>query len=251
MPLIETEAIVLRTFRLGEADRIASLFTRQMGRLRAAAGGAQRPKGRFGSSLEPMSYLRVWVFDRENRDLQRLNSAEVLESFFEMQKDYRTQVAGQFVAEVSEKFLPEREVNERVFRLLLSVLRAVKSTGEIERPLAYFDYWMLRLGGFLPDLGRCSGCGKPLESVLGYYGRGSEGVFCKECRTAGANIAVSPAALELGRGLRSKRLEEWIRSEAVSAACGEARSLFEELIESHLERSLVTRPILAEELSEG
>ena len=121
MPLRETEAIVLRTYRLGEADKIISLFTRQFGRLRAAATGAQRPKSRYGGTLEPLSYVRLWLFERENRDLLRLNSAELVESFFDMQKDYRAQVAAQYLAEVSERLLPEREVNERAFRLLVAV----------------------------------------------------------------------------------------------------------------------------------
>src|SRR5207249_1920112 len=78
MPLRETEAIVLRTYRLCEADKIVSLFTRQFGRLRAAAGGAQRTKSRYGGTLEPLSYIRLWLYERENRDLLRLNSAELL-----------------------------------------------------------------------------------------------------------------------------------------------------------------------------
>ena len=118
MPLRETEAVVLRSYRLGEADKIVSLFTRQFGRLRAVAAGAQRPKGRYGATLEPLSYVRLWIFERENRDLLRLNSAELLESFFDMQRQYRVQIAAQYVAEVSERLLPERELNERVFRLL-------------------------------------------------------------------------------------------------------------------------------------
>jgi DNA repair protein RecO (recombination protein O) len=135
MPLRETEAIVLRTYRLGEADKIASLFTRQLGRLRAVAQGALRSKGRYGGTLEPLSYIRIWIFERENRDLLRLNSAEIIESFFDMQKDYRVQLAAQYLAEVGERLLPEREVNERVFRLLLAVLRALKNSPEVNRPL--------------------------------------------------------------------------------------------------------------------
>ena len=157
MPLRETEAIVLRTYRLGEAEKIASLFTRQLGRLRAVARGAQRTKSRYGGSLEPLSYVRVEIFERENRDLLRLNSVELLESFFTMQADYRVQLAAQFLSEVAERLLPEREVNERVFRLLLTVLRALKTSGEVTRPLLYFDYWMVRLGGFLPRIGRVLG----------------------------------------------------------------------------------------------
>ncbi|HEV2246285.1 MAG TPA: DNA repair protein RecO, partial [Terriglobia bacterium] len=154
MPLIETEAIVLRTHRLGEADKIASLFTRQMGRIRGVAKGALSRRGRYGAALEPLSYIRVWIYDRESRDLQRVGSAEIVESFFEMQKDYRIQLAAQYLAEVTERFLPDREVNERVFRLLLAVLRAFKRYGEVNRSLLFFDYWLLRLGGFLPDLSR-------------------------------------------------------------------------------------------------
>ncbi len=171
MPLRETEAIVLRTYRLSEADKIASLFTRQLGRLRAVARGAQRPKSRYGGTLEPLSHVRLWIFERENRDLLHLNSVELLESFFDMQKDYRVQLAANFLAEVAEHLLPEREVNERAFRLLLAVLRALKQSGEVNRPLLYFDYWILRLGGVLPDLVTCSACGRELGKKAAPSGR--------------------------------------------------------------------------------
>ncbi len=246
MPLRETEAIVLRTYRLGEADKIASLFTRQLGRLRAVATGAQRPKGRYGGTLEPLSYLRLWIFERENRDLLRLNSAELLESFFDMQKDYRLQIAAQYIAEVSERWLPEREVNERAFRLLLAVLRALKVSGEINRPLLYFNYWLVRLGGFLPDLEHCLECGRALGDAAGYYGPGSEGLHCEACRKGQAAQAISAKALELFKTARQSPLERWLRDQKAPPGCREARLFFEELIESHLERKLVTRPLLAE-----
>lgn len=248
MPLRETEAIVLRTHRLGEADKVASLFTRQLGRLRAVAAGAQRPKSRYGGTLEPLSYVRLWLFERENRDLLRLNSAELIESFFEMQKDYRVQVAAQYIAEVTERFLPERDVNERAFRLLVAVLQALKRSGEVNRPLLYFDYWLLRLGGFLPDLDRCSACGRSLEEGNGYYGQGSEGLFCEDCRPAPAHEAVSVAGLAAIRSGCKASLMDWLVSEKPAAGSREARRFFEEVIESHLEKKLVTRPLLDHEV---
>ena len=247
MPLRETEAIVLRTYRLGEADKIASLFTRQLGRLRAVATGAQRPRGRYGGTLEPLNYIRVWVFERENRDLLRLNSAELVESFFEMQRDYRIQVAAQFLAEVGEHLLPEREVNERAFRLLLAVLRALKHSGEINRPLLYFDYWMLRLAGFPPDLEVCAACGRALGEEGGFYGPGSEGLLCRACR-AGAPYQITAQTLAMARTGCQGPLDRWIVQEKVPAGCQQARRFFEEVIESHLERKLVTRPMLEEGL---
>jgi DNA repair protein RecO (recombination protein O) len=256
MPLRETEAIVLRTYRLGEADKIVSLFTRQFGRLRGAAGGAQRPKSRYGGTLEPLSYVRVWLYERENRDLVRLNSAELIESFFDMQKQYRVQVAAQYVAEVSERLLPEREVNERAFRLIVAVLRALKRSAEIDRPLLYFNYWVLKLGGFLPDLESCLSCGRRLAAeAAGYaYGPGSEGLLCAACQAGqpGAGVrasrrTVSADALALAQVVRQSPLDRWL-AEAAPAGSGEARRFFEELVETHAEKRLVTREMLAEEV---
>jgi len=247
MPLRETEAIVLRTYRLGEADKIASLLTRQLGRLRAVAAGAQRPKSRYGGALEPLSHLRVWIFERENRDLLRLNSADVLESFFDMQKDYGVQVAAQYIVEVAERILPEREVNERAFRLLLAVLRGMKRYGEINRPLLYFNYWVLRLGGFLPDLARCAVCGRALEAEGGYYGPGAEGLRCAQCRTEGTSLKVSHEALATAQRACAAPLDQWLAAEKAPPGVCEARRFFEEVIESHAERKLVTRAMLAEE----
>jgi DNA repair protein RecO (recombination protein O) len=248
MPLRETEAIVLRTYRLGEADKIASLFARQMGRLRGVARGARRPKSRFGAALEPLSYIRLWIFERENRDLLRLNSAELIESFFAMQQDYRVQVAAQYVAEVAERFLPEREVNERVFRLLLAVLRAFRSSGQVTRPLLYFNYWMLRLGGFLPDFDRCAGCGRELGDEPGYYGPGSEGLLCRLCRTGATELTVSPGGLRFAATARQSTLEHWMEAQEIPPGCREAQRFLEEVIQSHAEKPLATRCLLSEQL---
>jgi DNA repair protein RecO (recombination protein O) len=248
MPLIETEAIVLRTNRLGEADKIVSLLTRQLGRVRAVAKGALSRRGRYGAALEPLSYIRVWIYDRENRDLQRIGSAEIAESFFEMQKDYRIQLAAQYLAEVSERFLPDREVNERAFRLLLAVLRAFKRFGEVNRPLLFFDYWLLRLGGFLPDLSRCMACQRGFEGEDGFYDPVAVALVCSRCRSSASVERISSSALGLIPAFRSVRIEQWIEKEPAPPGTRELRRLLEQVIEAHLERKLATRPLLAEEI---
>lgn len=248
MPLRETEAIVLRTYRLGEADKIVSLFTRQAGRLRAVAAGSQRTKSRYGGTLEPLSYIRLWLFERENRDLLRLNSAELLESFFDMQRDYRRHVAAQYIAEVCERLLPERELNERAFRLLLATLRGLKHSGEVDRPLVYFNYWLLLLGGFLPDLDRCAGCRRTLGDEPGYYGPGSEGLLCRTCRRSGATRPISSRALAVAQTLRQSPLDRWLSTDKPASEPAEARLFFEELIETHADKKLVTRELLNQEI---
>jgi DNA repair protein RecO (recombination protein O) len=248
MPLVETEAIVLRTYRLGEADKIVSLFSRQLGRVRAVASGAQRTKSRYGGTLESLGYVRLWFYERENRDLVRLNSAEIIESFFDMQKDYASHLAAQYMVEVCEHLLPEREVNERIFRLLLVVLRNLKRFREVDRPLVYFNYWMLRLGGFLPDLTACGACGRRFQDEMVYYGLGTPAPVGKECRIAAiaAGNAISARALAETQNACARLLEKWMEDGAIPKFCKDVRSFLEFLVESQLERKLVTRGLLTE-----
>lgn len=248
MPLVETEAIVLRTYRLGEADKIVSLFTRQMGRIRAVASGAQRTKSRYGGALESMSYVRLWVFERENRDLSRLNAVEILESFFDMQKDYATHIAAQFVVEVAEQLLPEREVNERAFRLLLVVLRALKHFREIDRPLVYFDYWILRLAGFLPDLTVCAECGRRFDTETAYYADALPGLVGPECRrgrAAGARPMPASSLAEVQRACGAP-LDKWMVDAGKPSGISQIREFLESIVEAQTERRLITKSLIAE-----
>ena len=100
MPVRETEAIILRTYPLREADKIVSFFSREGGRIRGVARNARRSVKRFGASLERLSHVRVRYFEQEARDLVRLESCELLQSFFETQSDYAAGVAFSYIAEV-------------------------------------------------------------------------------------------------------------------------------------------------------
>jgi DNA repair protein RecO (recombination protein O) len=250
MPVRETEAIVLRTYRLGEADKIISLFSRQFGRIRAAATGAQRPKSRYGGLLEPLSYIRLWLFERENRQLFRVNSAELLESFFGMQSSYRVQLAVQYMAEAAERLLPEREINERAFRLYLAVLRGLKATSEIDRPLLYFNYWLLRLGGFLPALGQCVVCARPLSGQSIYYGQNAVGFTCADCKRIGSPRGLSAGSLAVLEVISKTPLERWLASERSNPLANELRHALEAWLELSAEKKLVTLQMLAESSAE-
>jgi DNA repair protein RecO (recombination protein O) len=147
-----SDALVLRTYPLKEADLIVSFFTRDQGKLRGVAKRARRPKSSFGSGLERLSHVRMYYFQRENRELVNLDSCELIHSQFTLASDYTAGVALDFMAEVSEQLLPPAEPNERFFRLLLTVLdhfRATKSQG-VWQGVSYFLLWAVRLSGILP-----------------------------------------------------------------------------------------------------
>ena len=93
MPLHESEAIVLRSYPLGEADRLVSFLSRTMGRVRGVAAGARKTKSRFGSTLERLSHVRIWYYERETRELVRISQCEMIESFLDAFRDYASSVA--------------------------------------------------------------------------------------------------------------------------------------------------------------
>src|SRR5467141_2561347 len=107
MPLKESEAIILRTFPLGEGDRLVSFLDRQAGKMRGVARGARMPKSRFGSTLELLSYIRIWYFERETRELVRINQCELIESLLDVQKDYQAGVYLGLLSEITEAVLGE------------------------------------------------------------------------------------------------------------------------------------------------
>src|SRR5437016_7727149 len=122
MPLKESEAIILRTYPLREADLLVTFFTRLEGKVRGVARSAKKSKRRFGGALEPLTYVRVYYEDREGQELTRLDSCDVLESPLATEVSYPRAVALGHVAELLDELLPDREANDAIFRLTLSIL---------------------------------------------------------------------------------------------------------------------------------
>ncbi len=154
MPARVSETYVLRTYPFREADLIVSFFTRDQGKLRGVARRARKPKSSFGSGLERLSLVNLSYSQKETRELVNLNSCDLIQSQFELVKDFETSVALDYIAEVSDHLLPAQEPNERFFRLIAAVLNHMhqRAPGALWSAVAYFSIWVTRLSGFLPDL---------------------------------------------------------------------------------------------------
>jgi len=243
MPARETEAIILKTFPLGEADRLVSFLGRTSGRLRGVASGARRLKNRYGSTLELLSHVQVWYVERETRDLVRIQQCDLLESFHKAQSDYGLSTGLALVSEICELVLPEHEVAEPMFRLILLTVREVEKTGSWAVPLSYFTFWTVRLGGWLPRFDQCAVCEALFGSRAAYHDSTEPGLLCEKCRRAG----MKPLHLE-GRNLAERFAGERLdRIEHSSLAAGAGKELFEaslSWIEHHTERKLKVRELL-------
>jgi DNA repair protein RecO (recombination protein O) len=180
MPLDQAEAIILRTYNIGDQDRIAVFLTRDKGVVRGVAKGARKFGNRFGSSLEPMSHVTLYYYEKERRELVTLNNCDLLESFFEFRTDLKTSLTLSYFAELIEEFVPIRAREDVVFRLLLSVLQALREKADLALVTRYFEAWFLRVNGFLPEVRRCKKCRKPLQGP-GWLSPKKDGVYCDAC----------------------------------------------------------------------
>lgn len=180
MPLDQCEAIVLRSFDVGDQDKIVIFFSRDRGLLRGIAKGARKLGNRFGSCLEPMSLIKLYYYEKERNELLTLSQSDLLESFFELHRDFRTSSTLSYFAELIEGFFPSRAREDLLFRLLLSALRAIKSGGDLKILTRYFEAWFLQINGLLPDLRRCQRCRRQLEGQA-WLSPKMDGVRCSGC----------------------------------------------------------------------
>jgi len=240
MPLKESEAIVLRTYPLGEGDRLVSFLDRQAGRLRGVARGARLPKSRFGSTLEVLAYIRIWYFERETRELVRINQTELIESFLDVQRDYAATVALSLVSEITDAVLGEREAADAQFRLILLTARAVRVHGPSQVVLAYFALWTARLSGWLGSMDRCSRCGRLFQVESAFRSSDVAELACSDCRDPWMK-SISKEALSVGRLALSGTLEKLLKESPAQAATKEILSFALDVLEHHIEKMLISR----------
>jgi DNA repair protein RecO (recombination protein O) len=158
VPLYTGDALVLRTYKLGEADRIVVFLTRDRGKKRGVAKGARRPRSKFGASLEPLTEVRVAYFEKEQRELVGLNYADTLRSPLSLVGPIDAGDEGQleyvgYFAELLDECAQDADVDDRLYRLGVAMLEALAAKAPVQPLARYFEYWLLRLQGVYPESG--------------------------------------------------------------------------------------------------
>src|SRR5580658_73203 len=179
MSMLTSEAVVLRTWPLHEADLIVSFFTRDFGRLKGVAKAALKSRKRFGGALEPMTVARAWFQEKPKQELVRLDQLEIVRSPLSAPVDHVRMAVLSFYAEVLDESLPEHDPQDAVFRLAGAVLEQTSAAeSDLIQPwmaLTYFSLWMTRLMGLLPDVGHCMACGEALQAGETWFGSHADG----------------------------------------------------------------------------
>jgi len=242
MALKESEAIVLRTYPLRESDLLVTLFTRMEGKVKGVARAAKRSKRRFGGALEPLTYVRAWYDDREGQELTRLDACEVIESPMAGEVTYARSVGLAHVAELLDQLMPDREASDAVFRLSLAVLQELRGSA-LWMPITYFELWMTRLMGFLPEFSECAVCGRALDGTRAYWHALADGLVCGDDKRL-ASSEMSPESRKVAAQMLRSRVAEFAGIEWPKALCADMRKFLIQILERHIEKKLVTAGML-------
>lgn len=224
--------VVLRTYRLGEADKIVSILTEGRGKVRAVAKGVRKTKSRFGGRLEPMTHVALQLY--EGRELDTITQAETIETFRAVREDLSRLARAGALLEVVDQIGREGESNGPLYRMLLGALRAL-SADDSALLVAGFYWKLLSQEGFHPLLEVCASCGADGRDVaLVAFDLAEGGALCGSCRRG---VPVAPETFALLREILGGGLARAL-TEPPSAATGEVEALATAALEVHLERRL-------------
>lgn len=227
--LYRDHGIVLRTYKLGEADRIVVIITERHGKVRAVAKGVRKTRSKFGSRLEPMSHSALQLY--EGRELDVVTQAVGIDHFRPIREDLDRYGRAMSMLEAVDQMAMERESSSRHYQMLLGGLRTL-AAADSPVMLGAFYWKLLTEEGFGPHLDACSSCGEDAELVAFDLNEG--GTLCRSCRSG---FPLSLEALELMRMILGGRLNEALAQPA-SPAAHEVEQLATRAMEHHLERRL-------------
>jgi DNA repair protein RecO (recombination protein O) len=245
LPVHTAEAVVLRQQTLGESDRIVGLFTREHGRLRAAARGVRRPTSRLAGRLEPFTHTRLLL--ARGRAFEVIAQAETVRVFGGIRADLLRSAYAAYLVELVERGLPERDAQEDVFTLILDALDALERAGEddAEHVLLRFAVRLAAVLGYQPETAACVGCGRRVPQATGRapgwgFSPAGGGALCPGCR------AQDPEALSVSAGVLAA-CDYLVRAGAAEAQPDRLRmppaqrGELAALVQAHLEHRLDAR----------
>lgn len=235
--LYRTEAIVLRRQAFGEADRLLTLYTPGLGKIRVLAKGVRKPTSRKAGHIELFTHSRLLIAKGKSLDL--VTQADTVNAFLPLRVDLGRTSHAYYLAELVDGFTEEGEENRRLFELLLNSLSWLAEAEDTALVLRYFDLRLLDYVGYRPELFRCVRCERPLGESGSFFGPADGGVLCLPCGQGERNCReVSAQSLAALRYLQTKDLELCRRLRIDGRVHFELESLLRAYIIHLLERGL-------------
>lgn len=196
--IYSTDVVVLRVRRMGEADSVLTLFSRERGKFDAVARGVRKPTSRKSGHLEPLTHTSLLLAHGSNLDV--ITQAQAIHAYLPLREDMRRLSGGLYAAELVDRFTVERDESAAIFNLLIETLARLNDGDASDLALRYFEANLLGLAGFRPQLARCVTCGEELRPVVNAFSVAGGGVVCPGCRPSGSGLPpISVNALKVLR----------------------------------------------------
>jgi DNA repair protein RecO (recombination protein O) len=233
-------AIVLRHSDWGEADRLLTLFTREMGKLRAVAKGVRKMRSRKAGHLEPFTHVNLQV--AKGRDLPIVTQAETVDAYIPLREDLIKTGYAAYAAELLDRFTYEEEIESSIpFRLLAETLGRISQESEAWLAVRFYEMRLLDYLGFRPQLFQCANCESPIEPVGQYFSLLAGGVICPRCGSGLPGLwNISVDALKYLRHFQRSGYAEASRAHPSAEVKGEVETLMQAFFTYLLERELNT-----------
>jgi DNA repair protein RecO (recombination protein O) len=201
----QTEAIVIKKIKLGEADRILTLYTPDRGKIEAVAKGVRQPKSKMAGHLELLTYSQLRL--ARGRNLDTIIGSQTIESFMALKNDLWLTSYGLYAAELVNQFTVAHTENPSLFKLFLETLNNLSQAISPELTLRYFELHLLEIVGFRPQLQECVHCRKELEPVINIFCSSAGGILCPDCRDSHpTGFSISVDALKVLRLLQRSQI---------------------------------------------
>ena len=201
----QTEAVIIKKIKLGEADRILTLYTPHLGKIQAVAKGVRRPRSKMAGHLELLTYSQVSL--ARGRNLDTVTGGQTVEGFLALKSDLELTSYALYAVELVEQFTAEQIENYPLFELLLETLRRLSQEDSRELALRFFELHLLDLVGYRPQLRQCVACHQPLKPVTNYFSPLGGGVLCPGCQPR--QFPTYPLSLNALKVLRWLQGNDW------------------------------------------
>ena len=175
----QTEAIVIKQSKLGESDKILTIYTLEFGKLKAVAKGACRPKSKLGGNVEPLTFSLMYLARGRNLDI--VTQSQIINSFPGLKNDLWRMACGIYILELIDSFTLENSKNRLLFDFLVGILDQLSKPDNNEIILRYFELQLFHYLGYRPQLHHCVGCDSPLKPVVNFFSPSQGGALCPHC----------------------------------------------------------------------
>jgi DNA repair protein RecO (recombination protein O) len=239
----KAEAVVLKHADFGEADRILTLYTPYLGKLRAIAKGVRKPTSKLGGHIELLTHCSLMLASGRNLDI--VTQGETINSFLPIRRDLWLTSCAIYLAELTDAFTAEHVENQPLFKLLLDALNWLSEGNKVELALHYFELQLLGYVGYRPQLQECLNCKSPLKPQMNFFSASGGGVLCPACaNTEPVKRAISPNALKVLRFLQDNEPTAARRLKLNANLSQELEGLLRQYIRYLLERELKSTEFL-------